>query len=100
MEDIDISQTTLELNFELIPKERYVGSYEKNTTFERNIKIIGTYLNDKNDKRIRKLPWVIDNNYYMCLIYPRVLIYPRMVRVLIKLWVGLISHWLNELKQF
>lgn len=29
VEEIDISQTTLELNFELIPKERYVRSYEK-----------------------------------------------------------------------
>ena len=28
--------------------------------------MIATYLNDKNDKRIRKLPLVIDNNYYMC----------------------------------
>lgn len=72
-----------------------MGSYE-NTTFERNMKIIGTYLNDKNDERVRKLPLVIDNNYYMCLIYPRVLV----IRVLIKLWVGVIFHCLSELKQF
>lgn len=66
--------------------------FYENTHLREIEKVIGTYLNDK-----KKQETTLSNQeqLYMYPIYQRVLV----VRVLIKLWVGVIFHWLGELKQ-